>query len=45
MQMLIADDNRQIASVLEKYAKKEGYDVTLTCDGKDALKKSPVNTI
>ena len=24
--MLIADDNRQITSILEEYAKKEGYE-------------------
>lgn len=38
--MLIADDNRQIVSILEEYAKKEGYCVTLAYDGADALKKA-----
>ena len=35
--MLIADDNRQIVSILEEYAKKEGYEVTAAYDGCEAL--------
>lgn len=35
--MLIADDNRQITSILEEYAKKEGYEVKIAYDGKLAL--------
>ena len=35
--MLIADDNAQIISVLEEYAKKEGFTVTTACDGEIAL--------
>ncbi len=35
--MLIADDNRQIASVLTEYAKKEGYSVSRAYDGEEAL--------
>ena len=38
--ILIADDNQQIVSVLEKYAKKEGFSVTAAHDGEDALRKS-----
>jgi len=35
--LLIADDNHQIVSVLEAYAKKEGFDVTIAYDGDAAL--------
>lgn len=35
--MLIADDNRQITSILEEYAKNEGYDVKIAYDGKAAI--------
>lgn len=35
--ILIADDNRQITSVLEEYAKKEGYTVSIAYDGFEAL--------
>ncbi len=35
--MLIADDNRQIASILTEYAKKEGYSVSRAYDGEEAL--------
>lgn len=38
--MLIADDNRQIVSILEEYAKKEGFSVTTALDGLDALNKA-----
>lgn len=38
--MLIADDNKQIVSILEAYAKKEGYSVNRAYDGNDALKKA-----
>lgn len=38
--MLIADDNRQIVSVLEGCAKKEGYTVTAVSDGGAALEKA-----
>ena len=34
---LIADDNRQITSILEEYAKKEGYEVKIAYDGRQAL--------
>lgn len=36
--MLIADDNRQIASILTEYAKKEGYAVSRAYDGEEALR-------
>ncbi len=36
--MLIADDNRQIASILTEYAKKEGYSVSRAYDGEEALR-------
>ncbi len=35
--MLIADDNRQITSILEGYAKKEGYEVKIAYNGSQAL--------
>ncbi len=35
--MLIADDNRQIVSILKEYAKKEGFEVTVAFDGNSAL--------
>ncbi len=35
--VLIADDNRQITSVLEEYAKKEGYSPVVAFDGREAL--------
>ena len=40
MQILIADDNQQIVSILEEYAKKEGYEVVTAFDGQDALSKA-----
>ena len=36
--MLIADDNRQITSILDEYAKKEGYEVKIAYNGRQALK-------
>jgi DNA-binding response OmpR family regulator len=36
--MLIADDNRQISSILTEYAKKDGFTVFRAYDGKEALK-------
>ncbi|MCL1912503.1 MAG: response regulator transcription factor [Eubacteriaceae bacterium] len=39
-EMLIADDNKQIVSILEEYAKKEGYSVDVAYDGDEALKKA-----
>lgn len=36
-EMLIADDNRQIVSILSEYAKKEGFSVSSAFDGEDAL--------
>ncbi len=35
--MLIADDHRQITSVLEQYAVKEGFEVVVAGDGRQAL--------
>lgn len=35
--MLIADDNKQITSILEEYAKKEGYLPKTAYNGKDAF--------
>ena len=37
--ILIADDNKQITSILEEYAKKEGYIPIIAPDGEDAFKK------
>lgn len=36
--ILIADDNRQITSVLEEYVKKEGFTPYLAFDGEEALR-------
>lgn len=36
--MLIADDNRQIVSILSEYAGKEGYSVSRAYDGEEALR-------
>lgn len=35
--ILIADDNRQITSILEEYAKKEGHTPYVALDGQEAL--------
>ncbi len=35
--VLIADDNRQITSILEEYARKEGYTPLVAFDGQEAL--------
>jgi two-component system, OmpR family, response regulator ResD len=35
--ILVADDNRQIASVLEEYLKKENHTPTVASDGEEAL--------
>lgn len=35
--VLIADDNEQILSVLERYALNEGYKVILAKDGEQAI--------
>jgi DNA-binding response OmpR family regulator len=37
--ILIADDNEQISSILEEYAKKEGYEVLIALDGPNALQQ------
>ena len=37
MKMLIADDNKQITSVLAEYAKKEGYLVAVAHDGEETM--------
>ena len=37
LKMLIADDNKQITSVLSQYAKNEGYSVLIANDGQEAL--------
>ncbi|MFA9424597.1 MAG: response regulator transcription factor [Sedimentibacter sp.] len=41
--MLIADDNKQITSILEEYAKQEGFDVKIALNGKEALKSFEKN--
>ena len=38
--ILIVDDNKQIVSILEEYAKKEGFAVTAAYDGEGALKEA-----
>lgn len=35
--ILIADDNKQITSILEEYAKKEGFETKIALDGREAL--------
>jgi len=37
--LLIADDNKQITSVLAEYAKKEGHSVELASDGVETIEK------
>ena len=37
--MLIADDNRQITKILGEFAKKEGFEPVMACDGEEALEK------
>lgn len=37
MKVLIVDDNKQIISILEAYAKKEGYQTVIAVDGQKAL--------
>lgn len=37
--ILIADDNRQIASILAEYAKKDGYEPIVVGDGLEAVKQ------
>ena len=34
MKVLIVDDNKQIISILEVYAKKEGYQTVIAVDGR-----------
>lgn len=36
--VLIADDNKQITSILEEYVKKEGYEVHVAGDGEEAIR-------
>lgn len=38
MRILIADDNQQITSILEEYAKKEGFQVLIAHDGDEAVR-------
>ncbi len=44
MNLLIADDHKQITSILSNYAKKEGYTVSIANDGKEALSMFSKNT-
>jgi DNA-binding response OmpR family regulator len=37
--ILIADDNKQITSILEEYAKKEGYSTQIARDGQEAIRE------
>ncbi|RPF47934.1 winged helix family two component transcriptional regulator [Hydrogenoanaerobacterium saccharovorans] len=41
--ILIADDNKQITSILQEYAKKEGYSPVTAYDGADVLLKFEQN--
>lgn len=46
--ILIADDNRQIVSILSEYAQKEGYKVFIAKDGEEAIsvfKKMPFDIV
>jgi DNA-binding response OmpR family regulator len=42
--ILIADDNKQIVSILREYAQKEGYTVFVANDGEEALQIFDKNT-
>ena len=42
--ILIADDNKQIVTILEGYAKKEGFAVQTAYDGREALQKATDST-
>lgn len=37
--LLIADDNKQITSILSEYAAKEGFTVSVAWDGREAMEK------
>ncbi|MPM50245.1 Alkaline phosphatase synthesis transcriptional regulatory protein PhoP [bioreactor metagenome] len=37
--LLIVDDNKQITSILEEYAKKEGYNTIIARDGEEAIRE------
>lgn len=37
--LLVVDDELKIRDMIDKYASQSGHDVTLACDGEDALKK------
>lgn len=39
IKLLIVDDNKQITSILEEYAKKEGYQTVVAFDGEEAIQK------
>ena len=43
MQMLVADDDKEIVELLSIYIKNEGYDVIKAYDGKEALSKIITN--
>lgn len=43
MKILIVDDDREIAELLEIYVKNEGYDAVIASDGKEALSKLNIN--
>lgn len=42
--ILVADDDRNIAELLRLYLEKDGYSVTLACDGMDAMEKFNADT-
>ena len=39
LKLMIVDDNKQITSILEEYAKKEGYQTVIALDGEEAMEK------
>ncbi len=41
--MLIADDNKQITSILSNYARKEGFEPVVALDGEEALRLFDAN--
>lgn len=41
--ILIADDNKQITTILSSYAKKEGFEPIIALDGQEALDKFETN--
>ena len=39
VKLLIADDNKQITSILKEYSEKDGYEAVVAYDGEQALQE------